>query len=97
MPNIPNVSTAKSTDDIPTRIFKGAYVGATATLDLIKISEIPHTDPQPPSETSEFIAYICSIYANIKSNFKQSCIQSVRTHKESLQVKTSEQLELFRT
>ena len=74
-PSIRNVSPIKSTDNTPTRIFKGAYIEATSALDAIEKSTRTHTDPHLPSETTEFIANICSIYANIKSSFEHSCKQ----------------------
>ena len=94
-PCVCNVSPIKYMDNTPTRIFKGAYIEATSTLDAIEKSAQTHTDPHLPSETTEFVANICSIYATIKSSFEHSCKQQISEYQSIPQTVASEHYEIF--
>ena len=84
-----------STDNTPTCILKSAYIEATTVLDAMQKSDETHTDPHLPTKTTKFIAHICSIYAHMKSNFEQSCTQTVRRYEILLHTKTSGELKNF--
>ena len=94
-PTVRNISPITSTDNTPTRIFKSVYIEATTALDAMQKSDEKHTDPHLPTETTEFIANICSIYAHMKSNFEQSCTTTVRRHETLLHTTATRELNTF--